>query len=64
MFYVSLRRGLFTCTFFSLITCHYYAYANVYILMHLSVVEFASVGLAVVLFTLRKGAGVPENYVL
>ena len=47
-----------------LITCHYYAYTNANILVHLSVFEFSSVGLKLVRFTLTKGAGVPQNYVL
>ena len=48
----------------NLITCRYYAYANAYILVHLSVFEFDLVGLAFFRFTLTKGIGVPENYVL
>ena len=50
--------------YINLITCHYYAYANVYILVPLSVFEFASVGLSLVRFTLTKGAGVPVNCVI
>ena len=32
--------------------------------VHLSVFEFASVSLKLVRFSLTKGAGVPENYML
>ena len=37
---------------------------NVFILVHLSVLEFASVGLALFRFALTKGTGVPENNAL
>ena len=36
----------------------------VFILVHLSVFEFASIGLKLVRSSLKKGAGVPENFVL
>ena len=36
----------------------------VFILVHLSVFEFASIGLKLVSSSLKKGAGVPENCVL
>ena len=46
---------------FNLIINHYCVYVNVFLLMHLTVLEFTSIGLALVRFTLKNGAGVPEN---
>ena len=48
---------------FNFIIHHYCTYVNVFILVHLSVFEFASIGLASVRFTLKKDTGVPENCV-
>ena len=48
---------------FNLIIHHYFTYINAFTLVHLSVFEFASINLTLVRFTLKKGAGVPENYV-
>ena len=48
---------------FNLIIHHYYTYVNVFILVHLSVLEFASINLTLARFTLTKGTGVSENYV-
>ena len=43
----------FMCIFYvNLITCRNYVYENVNILVHLSVFEFASVGITLVCFTL------------
>ena len=42
----------------------YYAYINVFILSQFPMYEFASVGLALVRFTLTKGSGVPKYDVL
>ena len=47
-----------------------YAYSEqnslvlVLVWVHLSVFEFASINLALVHFTLTKGTGVPDNYIL
>ena len=49
---------------FNLIIHHYFTYLNAFTLVHLSVFEFALIYLALVGFTLKKGTGVPENYVL
>ena len=38
------------------------AYINVFILVHLSVIDIASVGLTLDRLTLSKGTGVPQNY--
>ena len=48
---------------FNLIIHHYYTNINVFILVHLSVFEFASIDLTLVRFTLTNGTRVPENYV-
>ena len=48
---------------FNLIIHHYYAYINVFILVHLSVFELASIGLTLVCFTQMKGTGVTEKCV-
>ena len=42
----------------------HYAHTNDLTSVHLSVSEFASVGLTLIRFTLTKGAGVADNYVL
>ena len=49
---------------FYLIIHHYCTYVNAFILVHLSVFEFASIGLALVRFILREGAREPGNCVL
>ena len=48
---------------FNLIIHHYCTYVNVFILVHLSVIECASIGLTLVRFSLKKGTGVSENCV-
>ena len=48
---------------FNLICHHYFTYVNAFTLVHLSVFDFASLYLSLVRFTLKKGTGVPENYV-
>ena len=61
---MSLIEIIYRLTFlldFNLIICHYFTYVNVFILVHLCVFEFVSVGLALVRFTLTKGAVVPKN---
>ena len=47
---------------FNLIIHHYFTYVNAFTLVHLSLLEFASIYLTLVRFTLKKGTGVPENY--
>ena len=47
-----------------MINQHYYANIHVFISVHFSGIKFASDGLALVRFTLTKGAGVPENYLI
>ena len=61
LFYLDLISYFF---YINLITCHYYAYMNVFILVHLSVFDFASENFALVCFTLMMVAGVLKNYVL
>ena len=51
------------CLKFNLIIHHYYTCVNAFTLVHLSALEFDSIDLALVRFTLIKGTGVPENYV-
>ena len=47
----------------NLIIHHFYSYINAFILMQLSVFEFASIDLMLVRFTLKNDTGVPEKYV-
>ena len=56
--------GLAHLFYFNLIILHYYAYVDDVILVHLYIFEFASIGLALVCFTLTKGTGVPMDCVL
>ena len=51
-------------SYLGLISHHYYAYVNVFMLLCFSVFEFSSVCLTLVRFTLTKNTGVPKNYVL
>ena len=48
---------------FNLIIHYYYTNINAFTLVHLSVFEFGWMDLALVRFTLMKGAEVPKNYV-
>ena len=61
---VKIIYGLAFLLELSLIIHHINTYINIFILMHLFVVEFTSMGLTLVRFTLKKGAEVPENCVL
>ena len=48
---------------FNLIIHHYYTDINAFLVMHLSVFEFAPIDLTLVCLTLTKGTGMPKNYV-
>ena len=52
------------CIRFNLIIHQYYTYLIAFTLVYLTAFELASIDLTLVRFTLTKGTGVPENYVL
>ena len=47
---------------FNFIIHYYYAYVNAFILVHLSVFELGSIGLALAHFSLTRGTGVPKKF--
>ena len=56
---VDIVHGIASFPKFNLIIHHYYTYINAITYVHLSVFELASIDLALVRFTLKKGTGEP-----
>ena len=61
--HIYIYMYIFLYNYINLIIHHYFTYMNAFTLVHLLVFEFASIYLTLVRFTLKKGTGVPENYV-